>query len=278
ARNHGIQLAMDRPESHWYVTADRQRLKQVLVNLLANAIKYNREAGTVHVMCEQVDEARLRISVTDTGPGIAPEHMERLFTPFDRLGAGETGIEGTGIGLALSKKLVELMGGRIQARSEVGRGSTFSVEFERAEATELEESSVTATAAPATGADTPARTILYVEDNLPNLKLVERILARRPPTRLLAAMQGGLGLELAAEHRPDLILLDVHLPDMTGDDVLRGLKESSQTRAIPVVMISAEASKGKIERFLAAGASAYLTKPLDVAEFLRVIDDALNAA
>ena len=259
-----------------HLLADRQRLKQVVMNLLSNAVKYNRPGGAVTVSCRPTREGRVRIGVADTGPGIPPESMDRLFLPFERLGAEQTPVEGTGIGLSISKRLVELMGGEIGAESEVGRGSTFWVELDPVEAPEEHEAPVAEEAAAVPAAADGGRTVLYVEDNLANLRLVERILARRPAVRLVAAMQGGLALELAREHRPELILLDVHLPDIDGDEVLRRLRADAGTSAIPVVVVSAEATAPKIERFLAAGARAYLTKPLDVKRFLEVIDETLG--
>lgn len=274
AASASIPITADLPRFERHVLADRQRLTQVLINLLANAVKYNREGGDVSISCEPTSDDRVRIAVVDTGPGIEPEMMDRLFVPFERLGAERSSIEGTGIGLSLCERLVALMGGAIGAESEVGRGSTFWVELERAEAP---EDQAEAPAAPPTVVAAPGaeRTVLYVEDNLSNLRLVERIFERRPTTKLIAAMQGGLALELAREHRPDLILLDVHLPDVEGDEVLRRLREDAETRDIPVVMVSAEAAPRKVERFLNAGARAYLTKPLDVKRFLEVIDEIL---
>ncbi|MFN2640604.1 MAG: PAS domain S-box protein [Actinomycetota bacterium] len=254
-----------------HVKVDRHRLNQVLLNLIANAIKYNHDAGTVTVSCKASGE-RLRITVVDTGTGILPEHMGRLFVPFERLASEPSGVEGTGMGLALSKRLVELMGGEIGADSAVGAGSTFWVEFTLVEdAAEM----VAAGDAPALQEVVPEHTVLYIEDNLSNLRLVERIVVRRPRVRLLAAMLGSIGAELAREHQPRLILLDVHLPDMRGEEVLARLREDPATAEIPVVVLSAEATPLKVEFFLAAGARAYLTKPLDVAQFLKVLDEVL---
>jgi PAS domain S-box-containing protein len=275
AASANIRMWIEASQFDRHVLADRQRLKQVLMNLLSNAVKYNREGGTVTVSCEPTPGGRLRIGVADTGPGIPSEMMDRLFLPFERLGAERTAVEGTGIGLSISKRLVELMGGEIGAESEPDRGSTFWVELDPAEAPE-ERDMPTAEGASTAPASAGERTVLYVEDNLPNLRLVERILARRPIVRLVAAMQGGLALELARQHRPDLILLDVHLPDIEGDEVLRRLQADPETKAIPVVTVSAEASPSKIERFLAAGARAYLTKPIDVKRFLEVVDEILG--
>jgi PAS domain S-box-containing protein len=274
AASANIRIRTEASQFDGHALADRQRLKQALMNLLSNAIKYNREGGDVTVSCGAAPGGRVRIEVADTGPGIPAEMMDRLFLPFERLGAERTPVEGTGIGLSISKRLIELMGGEIGAESQIGRGSTFWVELEPAEAPE-ERVEQAAERAPEVLGSGGERTVLYVEDNLSNLRLVERILARHPTARLITAMQGGLALELAREHRPDLILLDVHLPDIDGDEVLRRLREDPETRDIPVVAVSAEATPRKIERFLAAGARAYLTKPLDVKQFLEVVDEAL---
>ena len=261
-----------------YVLADRQRLKQILLNLLSNAVKYNRPGGTVAVSCETVEGGRLGIDVADTGPGIRPEHVPLLFTPFERLGAEHSGVEGTGIGLAVSRRLAEAMGGSLNVRTAVGRGSTFRVELQEAEGPVERYERLNGGAGP-TGTSQPLSqrgTVLYIEDNLINLKLVERILAQRSGVQVVGAMQGRLGLELAREHRPLLILLDLHLPDMGGDEVLRRLRDDPATAATPVVMVSADATSGQIQRLLAAGAAAYLTKPLDVRELLRLLDEVLT--
>jgi CheY-like chemotaxis protein/anti-sigma regulatory factor (Ser/Thr protein kinase) len=257
-----------------FVVADRQRLKQVLLNLLSNAVKYNRKGGVASLSFEEMPEGRLRIKVHDTGPGIAPEKLERVFTPFERLGAEQTGIEGTGLGLALSKRLSEVMGGTLGLESAVGRGSTFWIELPQ---TDNPVDRVTQVGAPPpamAGSDVSrnARVILYIEDNLSNLELIQRLIAHRPEVRLLPAMQGRLGLDLAREHRPALILLDLHLPDISGHEVLQRLQADPETRHIPVVVISADATPGQIDRLLAAGAQAYLTKPLDLKTLLAVLE------
>ena len=256
-----------------YVLADRQRLKQVLLNLLSNAAKYNRPDGKVSVSVKDSPGDRLRVNVTDTGPGIPPEKMGRLFTPFDRLGAEERAVEGTGLGLALSKRLVEVMGGAIGAESAVGEGSTFWVELPRAK-----DPAARVDLPVATSAQTPAAVgaVLYIEDNLANLRLVERLLEHRPEVKLLSAMQGGLGLELAIKHRPGLILLDLQLPDIPGAEVLQRLQHDPRTRQIPVVVISADATPGQIKRLRSQGAREFLTKPLDVKRFLGLLDEILN--
>jgi CheY-like chemotaxis protein len=211
--------------------------------------------------------------VIDTGPGIASDKLERLFTPFERLGAEGTAVEGTGLGLALSKHLVEVMGGTLGVESRVGEGSTFEVALPLAEApvAALGEAHVR----PATRPEPTEKrlVILAIEDNLANLQLLERIFARRPGTKVLSAAQGRLGLDLAREHRPDLILLDLHLPDLPGQEVLERLRAEPLTRAIPVVVLSADATPSRIKRLLAAGARTYLTKPLDVRQLLEVLED-----
>lgn len=281
--------------SERYIFADRQRLKQVFLNLLSNAIKYNRPGGTVTLSCIETaphniakgagtefrnrtghHSTSLRLAVRDTGKGIAAENLRRLFSPFDRLGAEQTSVEGTGLGLALSKRLVEAMGGTMGVESVLGEGSVFWVELSGAQGPDDLQKRLEEEAVCGVQASEPAQTILYIEDNLSNLKLVERILTRRPGFRLMSAMQGGLGLDLAREHHPDLILLDVNLPDMGGGEVLGHLRKDTRTKSIPVVVISADAMMSQIERLLAAGAQAYLTKPIDVHKFLEVLDQILQ--
>jgi PAS domain S-box-containing protein len=277
AASRAVRLEFARPEEcRALVLADRQRLRQILLNLLSNAIKYNREGGRVTLSCQEAAGDMLRLSVSDTGPGIAPELLQRLFTPFDRLGAEATVAEGTGLGLALSKRLAEAMQGRLGVESEVGQGSTFWLELPQAEPPlSLPPEEAEAAPAPEAALAEP-RTVLYIEDNLSNLRLVERILARKTDFRLVAAMQGSLGLSLAREHRPDLILLDLHLPDAPGHEVLARLRADPLTQAIPVIVLSAEASPGQVQRLLAQGATAYLTKPLEVGRFLEVLAQVLR--
>ncbi|HYW14369.1 MAG TPA: PAS domain S-box protein [Longimicrobium sp.] len=271
--------AAEMPDEAVFVRADRQRLVQVMLNLLANAVKYNRRGGDVHVECEVLPHAEeghgwLRLRVRDTGRGIAPDRRDQLFVPFERLGAEQTEVEGTGLGLAVSRRLVEAMGGRLVLEQSSPGGSTFAVDL-RLAADPLEALALRPSpAVPATDPAAPSMpvTLLYVEDNLANLTLVETILAARPGWRTIPALQGRLGADLAREHVPDLVLLDLHLPDVQGDEVLRRLRADPRTAGIPVVMISADATPRTIDRLLAQGADGYLTKPLDVDEFLSTID------
>jgi PAS domain S-box-containing protein len=258
----------------FHVRADRQRLKQILVNLVSNAVKYNKDMGLVRLACEQRGDA-VRILVSDTGAGILPEKRALLFQPFERLGADQGPIEGTGLGLAVSKGLVEAMGGRIGVDSEIDAGSTFWIELPEAAAPEPRDA-----AGGGAGSSAPLSAgsghVLYVEDNRSNVRLLERLLARRPGVRLDTASTGQTALEFVQHARPDLILLDLHLPDMSGEEVLRRIWSDRATRSIPIAVLSADASPRQQQRLLAAGAIAYLTKPLDVAALLRLIDERLS--
>jgi PAS domain S-box-containing protein len=275
AQRHGIRIdapcagAAGAPDV--YARADNQRLKQVLLNLLANGVKYNRANGSVSLTWEELPEGRLRLAVRDTGRGIDPAMLQRLFNPFDRLGAETTAVEGTGLGLALSKRLTEAMGGKLHLTSTVGQGTTVTVDLPRAAPPERAAGRAPATLTP-TNAGLQRGTVVYIEDNRANLALMQEILAYRPAVRLLPAMQGGAGLELARQHRPDVILLDAHLPDMPGEEVLRQVRSDPHLHATPVVIISADATMPQIERFRAAGAEEYLTKPIDVSRLLALLD------
>ena len=276
-----------------HVLADERGLRQVLLNLLSNAIKYNFEGGQVRISCEVVEAAgnRLRIAVSDTGPGIPPEKLGRLFSPFDRLDAEHTGVEGSGLGLALSKRLIEAQGGTIEVCSRPGEGSTFAVTLPLA-AHQPASLPPVAHLAPepavnpfsvggvtlAANRAAPSHTVLYIEDNQSNLSLVENLLSRQPNIKLLAAMRGGIGLEMAARHRPDLILLDLHLPDLSGEQVLRRLRTDPITSDIPVVVVSADAVPEQIAALLAAGAQDYMTKPLDLKRFLEMLQKCFHSA
>jgi len=258
-----------------YVHADRLRLRQVLVNLVGNAVKYNRDHGSVNVSCERAAGDRIRLAVSDTGAGIPQGKLDLLFRPFERLGAEQSAVEGTGLGLALSKGLTEAMGGRIGVHSVVDRGSTFWVDLPEAGAPQPRAEGAVAAARHAP-VESVQGTILYIEDNRSNVRLVERILARRPGVHLVCTPQGRAGLQHAKRDTPDLILLDLHLPDMAGDEVFRQLWSDPETRPIPVVVLSADATPDQARRLLAAGAAAYLTKPLNVRELLAVIDERLG--
>ena len=277
ARERGIRIKTDElEEGDRYVLADRQRLRQVLLNLLSNAVKYNRQDGRVTVHTKEVGGDGVRISVIDEGTGIPLEKMDRLFTPFDRLGVEATGVEGTGLGLALSKLLVEAMGGRMDVQSAYGEGSTFSVQLPLSESPEVRYLRLGAEVSHPPSIPEGAHTILQIEDNPANLKLVERVLEGFPGVRVISAPQGRLGLELARQHDLDVILLDLNLPDISGFEILRILRADPATRDIPVIVISADATKEQVRRLLDAGARAYVTKPLEVAQFAKVVGEALE--
>jgi CheY-like chemotaxis protein len=230
------------------------------------------------VIVAREGENRLRIAVSDTGPGIVPEMQARLFQPFERLGADRTTIPGTGLGLALTRKLVDAMRGEVGVDSVPGEGSRFWILLDRAQPVAAVSPGAADRRDAARVTPGSERTVLYVEDNLATISLMEEVFAMRPRIRLMTAMQGGLTLELARQHRPDLIVLDLHLPDLSGDIVLRRLRRDPRTARIPVVIFSADATERQVKRLLAAGARAYLTKPVKVAEFLRMLDEVFAAA
>ena len=277
AQKSGIRMRFPKVDIATFVQADRTRVKQVLINLLSNAIKYNREQGSVEVTVRALNAQRLRVSVKDTGEGLSPEKLTQLFQPFNRLGQEAGTEEGTGIGLVVSKRLVELMGGTIGAVSTLGVGSVFWVELELAVAPQL-----------AAGPDvvlTPLqarmplgaarRTLLYIEDNRANMQLVEQLIARRPDLRLLSATDGTRGIALARIHQPEVILMDINLPGISGIQALHILREDPETAHIPVLAISANAMPRDIEKGLEAGFFRYLTKPIKVNEFMETLDLAL---
>ena len=259
------------------VLADRQRVRQILLNVLSNAVKYNKVGGHVWVSWV-LDVGTVRLSVRDEGRGIAPELQGRLFQPFDRLGAESTQVEGAGIGLALTRSLAELMGGAVGVSSTPGNGATFTVTLPARSGSvpgRPPRSTVPA-AAPRPDADPReggTATLLYIEDNAPNVHVVEHLLALRPGWTMIHASLGGLGVDLARAHHPDLVLLDLHLPDLPGGDVLLTLKRRDDTRDIPVVVLSADASPGVSSRLVRDGAERFITKPLDVDVVLGLLDD-----
>jgi signal transduction histidine kinase/response regulator RpfG family c-di-GMP phosphodiesterase len=260
-----------------YVQADRQRLKQVLLNLLSNAIKFNRSHGVVALSCEETGDQRLRIEVADTGLGIDQEGLKKIFMPFERLGADRNAVEGTGLGLALSKRMIEAMGGTIGVESTVGAGSRFHFELPLVEDPLTRNEGAESPAGPSLRQDASYRgTVLYIEDNIANLRLIKEILAPYPEVRLLEAMQAKLGLDLAHTYAPDWILLDGHLPDMSGEEVLHNLRRDPRTEKIPVTVLSADATPSHIHRLKAAGARDYLTKPLDVRQMIGLLETTLT--
>jgi len=259
------------------VVADRQRLIQVLLNLLSNAIKYNRPDGQVRIEVK-VREQRVAVTVSDTGEGIAPKHLERLFRPFERLDA-DPRVEGTGLGLALSKSLLEMMDGRLKLQSTPGQGCCFTLDlpFVRLEGAALavpcERPALPAANPPAHAGE--QRKVLCIEDNLSSMALIETLLQRRPGLQLLSSMQGQIGLDLARQHAPQLILLDVSLPDLEGLEVLQRLRRSAATASTPVLMITADASDLTHRALREAGASAILTKPIHIPAFLAHLEQYL---
>ena len=256
------------------IVADRQRLTQVLLNLLSNAIKYNRPEGQVSIEVK-IDQQRIHVSVSDTGKGIAADRLGQLFKPFERLET-DPNVEGSGLGLALSKSLLEMMNGSLTVQSQPGAGSRFTLELP---SVRLQETAGTAAAPidnrsliPALAGPEVQGKMLCIEDNLSSLALIETVLQRRPGIKLLSSMQGQLGLDLAAQHAPQLILLDVSLPDIDGLNVLQRLRQSAITRTTPVLMITADASDLTRLALSDAGATAVLTKPIHIPSFLAHLD------
>jgi signal transduction histidine kinase/ActR/RegA family two-component response regulator len=280
ARKRGIGMTFPRLDAPWFVRADRTRVKQVLINLLFNAVKYNRPGGAVVVECAVRPGNCVRISVRDTGLGLTPEQLGQLFQPFNRLGKEAGAEEGTGIGLVMTKRLVELMGGAIGADSGVGTGSVFWVELRKAEAPQLagREAGLASPELPRTPEGTPLRTLLYVEDNPANLELVEQLVARRPDLRMLSAADGALGIEYARTCQPDVILMDINLPGVSGIEAMKILRADPSTAHIPIIALSANAVPHDIEKGLEAGFFNYLTKPIKVTQFMDALDAALAFA
>jgi CheY-like chemotaxis protein len=279
ALEHRVSLVFPERDIEWFVRADQTRVTQVLVNLLTNAIKYNVEDGTVEVDAAESAPGRIRVSIRDTGRGLDALQLTQLFQPFNRLGQEAGGQEGTGIGLVVAKRLVELMGGSIGAESTVGEGSVFWFELPSVDGPRIQ-------AAPAGTAETArdrrrsagTHTVLYVEDNPANLSLVEQIIARHPDIELLTAITGLGGIAVARASLPDVILMDINLPDISGVEALRILRSDSSTAHIPVVAVSANAMPRDIKHGMEAGFFRYVTKPIRVAEFMDTLDAALAHA
>jgi signal transduction histidine kinase/AmiR/NasT family two-component response regulator len=280
AQKRGISVAFPQFDVPYFVEADRTRMKQVFINLLSNAIKYNTVGGSVVVDHVTSTPGRIRIRVKDSGEGLSADKMTQLFQPFNRLGQEGSGEEGTGVGLVTTKRLIELMGGVIGAESTVGSGSMFWIELTLS--TEVQAAGGIAVVSAAAHApiqtDAPLRTLLYVEDNPANLMLIEDLIARRPDIRLLSAGDGNRGIEIARASRPDVILMDINLPGISGIKALSMLAEDPTTAHIPVIALSANAIPRDIEKGLEAGFFRYLTKPIKVNEFTETLDVALNFA
>ena len=279
AQHRGIHMTFPRFDKPMFVSADRTRLKQVVINLLSNAIKYNKVQGTIVVEYSLSPSKRTRISVRDTGAGLPPEKVAQLFQSFNRLGQAEVGgVAGTGIGLVVTKRLVELMGGALGAESTVGEGSVFWFELRSSSAPQLGVETAEAASRDKTPLPigVPLHTLLYVEDNQANMKLVEHIIARRPDMRLLTAVNGLLGIEAARAARPTVILMDINLPGISGVEAMEILRKDPATTHIPIIALSANANPRDIEMGLKKGFFRYLTKPLKIKEFMATLNAALE--
>jgi PAS domain S-box-containing protein len=277
AQQRGITLSFLPFDHHWFANADRTRVKQVLINLLTNAIKYNREHGTVEVQCTESSPERLRISIKDSGAGLTPEKLVQLFQPFNRLGQETGAEEGTGIGLVVTKQLIELMGGAIGVKSTVDVGSEFWIDLIKDVTPQLAAGHTPAAElAPQSQGNPAVRTLLYVEDNPANLMLVEQIIENQPHIRMLSARDGYHGIALARAHLPDVILMDINLPGISGVQALKLLRQDLTLAHIPVIALSANAMFRDIEKGLSAGFFRYLTKPIKINEFISALDDALE--
>jgi CheY-like chemotaxis protein len=258
------------------VIADRIRLRQVVLNLLSNAIKYNRERGAVVVDCSATDAGRIRLSVQDTGSGLRPEQLQALFQPFNRLGQESGGQEGTGIGLVVTKRLVELMGGEIGVTSTAGIGSVFWIELKAAEGSSIPKRSSGSVLESTQATDGSMPTLLHIEDNPANLKLVDEIVRHRGDLRQLSVPDAQLGIEIARAHLPQVILMDINLPGLSGKDALTILRSDPRTAHIPVIAVTANAMPRDVAQGLAAGFMHYITKPIDLEALNAAIDRALE--
>jgi PAS domain S-box-containing protein len=280
AQQRGIRLSFPQLDNPIFVSADRTRLKQIVINLLSNAIKYNKEQGTVVVDCTACGPERIRLSVKDTGAGLSPEKVAQLFQPFNRLGQEASSVAGTGIGLVVTKRLAELMGAVLGVESTVGEGSVFWCDLISAEAPRVavDGSEAVALLQPEASADATRRTVLYVEDNPANMQLVEELIARFQDLGLLTAVNGIMGIDLARIHQPEVILMDINLPGISGIKALKILRDDPATAHIPVIALSANAMARDIEKGLEAGFFRYLTKPIKIKELMATLNEALELA
>jgi PAS domain S-box-containing protein len=275
AQKRGITLTFPQLDQPYFVYADRTRVKQVMINLLSNAIKYNRRGGSVVVECKPDADGQVRVSVSDTGAGLTAPQLEQLFQPFNRLGQEDGAEEGTGIGLVVTRQLVELMGGTIGVDSEIGVGTTFWFELGATAAPDVTQVLATMPQ-PVQSSGKALRNVLYVEDNPANLALVEQLVARRSDLKLLTATDGLLGIQLAQTYQPDVILMDINLPGISGYGCLKILRDDVSTAHIPVLALSANALPRDVARGIEAGFFRYLTKPIKVVEFMEALDEALQ--
>ncbi|MFA6063544.1 MAG: response regulator [Gallionella sp.] len=273
AQQHGIRMSFPEFATPCFVLADRTRVKQVLINLLSNAIKYNRQNGSIKVTLTTSGEGRTRVNIRDTGLGLAPEKMTQLFQAFNRLGQESGNQEGTGIGLVVALRLVELMEGRMGVESRVDVGSLFWFELDSGTGTETVTANTPTQALPP-----PHGTLLYVEDNPANMKLVEQIIARRPGFRLLTAVNALDGIDMARTFQPDVVLMDINLPGMSGIEALQILRTDKLTAHIPVMALSANAMPLDIETGMKSGFFRYLSKPIKIDEFTASLDVAVEFA
>ena len=277
AEKRGIMLSFPQVNRDFFVRADRTRLKQVVINLLTNAIKYNQSSGTVVVECGLRPHNRTRITISDTGAGLSPEKLAQLFQPFNRLGQEGSTEEGTGIGLVVSKRVVEMMGGVIGVASVVGVGSSFWFELHSASAPErLADGAGVMPASAMQGSTDAQRTVLCVEDSPANMRFIDEFLGRRPGLRMIGAENAKLGIEIAQRELPDLILMDINLPGMSGLEAMKALRGDPTTAHIPVLALSAYALPRDIENGLAAGFFRYITKPIKLEDFTKALDMALE--
>ena len=278
AQKRGLHMSFPAFVTPYFVNADRTRLKQVLINLLFNAVKYNKPGGTVSVEYALVAPNSMRISICDTGLGLSPEQLKQLFQPFNRLGKETSSEEGTGIGLVVTKRLVEMMGGRIGAESSLDVGSVFWVELglmSAPQAAVVDDGHVVPELVVEPDG-LPQHTLLYVEDNPANLELVEQLIARRGDLRLLTAADGNLGIEFARTYLPEVILMDINLPGVSGIDAMKVLHADPATAHIPIIALSANAVPRDIERGMEAGFFNYITKPIKISQFMDALDAALK--